>query len=385
MLGGMALDCPYVECPGCPARDAEYGAQLEAKATRLRAALAGYPSLAKLAVEPIVAAAHVVGYRHRAKLPVVEAGGALRMGLYTSGRTIVDTPGCPVLHPEVRRVLDGLRAWMAEGRLAAPAGPVTGVDVRFVAAAGACQATIACRGGELPGGARAARRLRRAIPGLATVAVSRSDPRGVRVLGEEPRVLAGPTTLIEKVGATAYRLAPGAFFQVDPRQAAELARLVAAALGGARRIADVYCGVGAYALALAAARADVEVVGIEESPEAIRAARLAAADAGLEGRVRFVEGQAEDVLARGELAGGVDGVVLNPTRHGAEARALEAIARAAPAAVAYVSCDPVTLARDLDLLARAGYRATLVTPVDLFPQTFEVETVVALGRAGAAS
>src|SRR5262245_36678411 len=125
------LDCPYLTCPGCPARDTTYPAQLEAKTTRLRAALARYPALGALRIEPIAGAAHIVGYRHRAKLPVVAEGGAVRMGLFTAtGRIVVDTPGCPVLHESVRAVLDGLRAWLAAERLAAPLGPVTGVDVR---------------------------------------------------------------------------------------------------------------------------------------------------------------------------------------------------------------------------------------------------------------
>jgi 23S rRNA (uracil-5-)-methyltransferase RumA len=358
-----------------------YADQLEAKVARLRAALSRHALLGEAALDPIEPAARIVDYRHRAKLPVVDAGGAVHAGLYaTPGRVVVDTPGCPVLHPTVREVLVALRAWLGDARLAGPAGPVTGVDVRHVAAAGACQVTLACRGGDLPGGARAARRLRRAIPGVATVAVSRADPSGFRVLGEAPRVLAGPASLEERVGATAYRLAPGAFFQVAPLQAIELVRRVDAALAGARRIADVYCGVGVYALALAP-RCDT-VVGIEESPEAVRAAWWAAKDAGLEHRVRFVEGAAEEVLER-ELSaagGGFDGLVLNPTRRGADPRALAAIARAAPAAVAYVSCDPDSLARDLEILGRAGYRPARISPVDLFPQTFEVETVVALVR-----
>jgi len=382
------LDCAVRACPGCPARDTTYDQQLAAKEARLRAALARYPALGALVTpEPglimsIVPAAHITGYRHRAKLPVEREGAALRIGLYTSvGRTVVDTPDCPVLHPEARAVLAALRPWLAEEGVAAPAGPVTGLDVRYVADAKACQVTIACKGGELPGGAHAARRLMRDVPGIAQLAVSRADPRGLRVLGDAPRVVAGPASLPERIGATSYRLTPGAFFQVDPRQAHELATRVGAALAGARRIADLYCGVGAYALALAPS-CDA-VVGIEESATAVDAARLAAREAGLEGRVRFVPRRSEDALAEGaldSLGGPCDGLVLNPARRGAHPRALEAIAQAAPAKVAYVSCDPDTLARDLDHLHWAGFRAVRVSPVDLFPQTFEVEAVVALEK-----
>ncbi|MBI4614478.1 MAG: 23S rRNA (uracil(1939)-C(5))-methyltransferase RlmD [Planctomycetes bacterium] len=372
------LDCPYRDCPGCPARDSSYAEQLEKKRSRLLAALARFPSLAGLAVEPIVPSPHITGYRHRAKLPVLECEGQVHLGLFAAtGHRVLDTPECPVLAPALREALSTLREFLAARGLAAPEGPVAAIDARLSSTTGEIQLALACRDGSLPGGEEAARELLAAVPGLTSVALSRADPRGVRVLGSQPRVLAGSPSIEEKIGGVSLGLEPGAFFQVDPRRAAVLVGLVAGALSGCRRILDVYCGAGTYALALAS-RAE-EVLGLDEVAASVESARSAAREAGLEGRVRFVQGQSEKLLGHGAVRESAwDGIVLNPARRGSDPVTLAALAQFKPRSVVYVSCDPETLARDLDTLHWRGFSAQRIVPVDLFPQTWEVETVAVL-------
>jgi 23S rRNA (uracil1939-C5)-methyltransferase len=141
-----------------------------------------------------------------------------------------------------------------------------------------------------------------------------------------------------------------------------------------RRVVDAYCGVGTFAVLLAE-RAD-EVIGIEESPAAVR-------DAVHNGRdlpnVRFVQGKTEEVLPR--LEGEVDAVVLDPSRLGCHPAVLEALLGRRPDQLVYVSCDPATLARDLRALVQGGYRLEQVEPIDLFPQTYHIESVSLLRAA----
>jgi 23S rRNA (uracil-5-)-methyltransferase RumA len=350
----------HPRCPGCPLLELEAAAQLTRKRDRIGRAFALFPHLpVPPAVRP---SAWTEAYRHRLKLPVHVGPQGVAMGLYSrDGREVLDTPDCPVLAEPLRRAIPPLKAWLADRR------GVHAVDLRVSAATGELALVLACADGDLPGGRRAANALRTAIPGLAGVAVSRADREGKRVLGAAPRVIAGSAWIAEEVGGVRYRLHPGAFFQVDPRQAAVLHGLVADAVGDARRVVDLYSGVGAYARMLAPGRE--RVVAVEELPQAARAAREGAPP-----NVEVIEGDATEFPLEG-----FDCAVLNPARRGATPALLARLARCVPRVV-YVSCGPETLARDLDCLAALGLVARNVAPIDLFPQTAEVETVVTLTR-----
>lgn len=335
-----------------------YADQLVAKQTRLAEAFALYPHLPP--APPVLGSAWTDGYRHRLKLPVHVGGEHVAIGLYDrSGREVLDTPDCPVLDPRLRDALGPLLKWM-RGK-----SGVHSVDLRVSELAGELQLVLAVDKGALPGGVK---KLVELVPGLVSVAISKGDPEGRRVLGQDARVVAGRPELEEGIGDTRYRLHPGAFFQIDPRQAAVLHGLVRGFAGRPRRVLDLYAGVGAYGLALAPGAE--RVVLVEELPQAARAAKAAAPS-----NVEVVEGRAEDV----DVGAGFDLVLLNPARRGAEPALLERLPRLAPRVI-YVSCGPETLARDLDVLAAHGLRVKEVRAIDLFPQTAEVETVVLLER-----
>ena len=136
-------------------------------------------------------------------------------------------------------------------------------------------------------------------------------------------------------------------------------------------LVDAYAGVGTFAILLAD-RAG-KVIAIEESSSAVEDAKFLADN--IE-NVQFVLGKTEDVIA--DLDAEIDALILDPPRVGCHPDALEAILRFAPKKIAYVSCDPSTLARDLDILLQGNYRIDHVQPIDMFPQTYHVECVVSL-------
>ena len=308
------------------------------------------------------------GYRHRLKLPLARTSRGLQMGLRNPDTgDIVHTPDCPVLAPGLRATVPPLLKWLASRR------GVHSVDLRVSGHSGEQQLVLACRGGELEGGARAARALIRAVPELVSVAVSRADKAGKRVMGATPRVVAGRQRLVERIGDTELSIHPGAFFQVDPDNAQQLHRLVAEGVGSARRVLDLYAGVGAYGRMLAKDPGR-RVVAVEEVPAAVRSARE-----GAPRNFTVIEGRVEDVLGRRELVDGAEVAILNPARRGAMPAVLQAMARRVERIV-YVSCGPEALARDLDVLAASGMHAVRIAALDLFPQTAEVETVVVLER-----
>lgn len=342
-----------------------YDEQLRRKSGRLAGALARFPHLGLPPLRPIVGSAWTEAYRHRLKLPVFHGRDGVAVGLYDrDGHNVVDTPDCLVLADPLRAALPRLVGWLRGHH------EVHSIDLRASQATGALQLVLAVHG-DLTGGARGIRDLQRQLPTLRSVAVSRADPEGKRVMGSSPRLLAGDGEIEERIADAAYRLFPGAFFQVDPRQAAVLQNLVREGVGDAKSLLDLYAGVGAYALALAPGRN--RVVAVEEVPQAADAARAVAPP-----NVKVITSKVEDWTPEGTF----DAVIINPARRGSDPVSLARVAKLAPRLV-YVSCGPETLARDLDVLAAHGMRVKSIQPIDLFPQTHEVETVVTLERGPA--
>lgn len=350
-------------CPGCPLLDRSYPDQLKAKGARLQEALSLYPHLSLYRTPDVIGAAFTEGYRHRLKLPVHIGAERVAIGLYDrSNGQVLDTPDCPVLAPVLRQAMRTIAHWLLGRR------GIHAIDLRVSDATGELQLVIACQGGDLHGGPRAAEDLMKRIPGLTSVAVSEADPDGRRVMGRRPRPIAGERSIEEAIGTTRYQLHPGAFFQADPRNAVHLHEIVRGYVGDAETVLDLYAGVGAYALAMAEGRR--RVVAVEEVRQAAKAARHMAPP-----NVEVVTSSVEDL----KLTEPFDVAILNPARRGSDLHTLTQVAKLAERIV-YVSCGPEALARDLDILAAHGMRVLDIQTIDLFPQTAEVETVVHLAK-----
>jgi 23S rRNA (uracil1939-C5)-methyltransferase len=184
----------------------------------------------------------------------------------------------------------------------------------------------------------------------------------------------------EQLLGESFRIRPSSFFQTNTAQAEKMAQMVLAGLFPIDRSAtapvtllDAYCGVGTFALMLAR-RAD-RVIAIEESASSIKDARwnLRSAE-----NVEILQGKVEDLLP--DLAEKIDGLVIDPPRAGCQLPVLEALARHPVRRIVYVSCDPSTLARDLDILCHqsATYHLCSVQPLDMFPQTAHIECIAVL-------
>jgi 23S rRNA (uracil1939-C5)-methyltransferase len=187
--------------------------------------------------------------------------------------------------------------------------------------------------------------------------------------------LVGQEYISEVLAGQEYRISANSFFQANTSQAEELVRLVRDYLDpmGGEILLDAYCGVGVLGLSLVS---EVGLlIGVEESPSAVADACF---NAGLADNAEFVEGRVEEFLPYLETP--IDLAVLDPPRQGCASEALIALAELAPRKIVYVSCDPATLARDARRLVQAGYQLIEVQPVDMFPQTYHIESVALLRR-----
>jgi 23S rRNA (uracil1939-C5)-methyltransferase len=375
-------------CGGCLLQHLEYPAQLGWKQARVARALAERPELAAVSVEACVSSPHPLGYRNKSKLVAARAGGRLVLGAYAPrSHAVVDLAGCRIAEPPLDETAAAVRTVLEEAGIrpydeATLTGELRHVVLRANHAGKVLAVLIATR--PLPAGEVLAKRLRTARPEILGVVEHLNPSRGNALFtdgGDDDRILDGTGTIEDRVEvegrAVRVALAPGAFFQANREVAALAYAALARALAPApnERVVDAYCGVGGIALALAPHAG--EIIGVESHAGAVASATASAALNGIT-NARFVAADVTAALAKIDRA---DLVVLNPPRKGCDAAVLHEILRLAPRAVAYLSCDPDTLARDLAVLAAHGYRCDSVTPFDMLPHTPHVEALAILARS----
>ena len=376
-------------CGGCLLQHLDYPAQLGWKHARVTRAFSGQRSLAGVRIEGCVASPRPLGYRNKSKLVVARIGEGRRLvlGAYAPrSHDVVDLAGCRVAEPPLDETAAALRTLLDEaGVLPYDERTLTGnlrhVVLRSNHAGQVLVVWIVAR--PLLDGAALARQLRAVRSEVVGVVEHENRTRGNVLFSngfESDRLLDGAGTIEDLVAAAGrdvrVTLSPGAFFQANRGVAGLAYTAVVNALAPAPtdRIVDAYCGVGGIALALAPHAG--EVIGVESHAGATADATDSAARNAI-ANVRFVAGDAAQVLSTIDRA---DQVVLNPPRKGCARAVLDEVVRLAPRAIAYLSCDPDTLARDLALLAARGYRCDAVTPFDMLPHTPHVEALAILSR-----
>ena len=378
--------CPHFpDCVGCALIGKPYGEQLRIKQQRVHDACSTYPSLITAQIGAIVGSPKAFGYRNQAKLVARHTGRGLLLGIYKPGsHEVVDIHQCPVHHPLIGPVLDAV-AQVVE-RCAIPiyderthTGALRYVVVRVSTWKKAVQVILVTADRNVPHMRDVVRALLRVRGVVSVVQNVNADPGNV-ILSAQFQPLSRETALIERIGGLKLKTHPGAFVQANIPVARKLYdHALRCASPTATDIAiDLYCGVGALTFCLATAAK--HVAGIEASAIAVADAKENIRLNGFH-NVRFYCGDAAETLATvaGRL-GRVDVLTLNPPRKGTDAPTRAAIVACVPRRIVYISCDPTTLARDLDWFAAHGYATEHVQPFDMLPQTEHVECVATLQR-----
>jgi 23S rRNA (uracil1939-C5)-methyltransferase len=377
--------CPhYPHCIGCPFIDVPYPEQLARKREIVARSLARHPLLAGLDAPAVGAAPHRLGYRTRIKLVVRASRGEIAAGLYVPGtHRVMDISSCAV-HPQpVNQVVRYLKKKCVELKITpyderVDSGELRYLDLRYSFARREVSVTLVTRHREFPQGGPLARSLMRKFASVNGVIQNINEQRGNVIWGENYRTLAGRDTLLEKIGSLMLAFPPGVFSQANPATAQILYDSVAemAGLTGRDTALDLYCGVGPISLTLA--RHARLVWGVDDSLTSIDTAKQNARRNGV-GNCRFYYGDVARKAAEAKNSlGRIDCVVANPPRKGIQPAALNALIALKASRLVYVSCEPASLARDLDQLAQQGYRVSGLRCFDMFPQTDQVETVAVL-------
>ena len=369
-------------CGGCSWQHVTYEAQLAAKAASVRDSLQRLGGFLDLAIRPIIPAPDTFYYRNKMEFAFHPDG---TLGLHPRGAwyDIISLKECLLESPLAVTIVKAAQEFVRARGISlyhprSQQGLLRELCIRQSRGTGETLLGIVTSPGAFPEGNEMAAHLAHIDQGITGVVRSiRATPDSASPLGETT-VLFGNDTITEITAGLRFRIRLDTFYQTNSVQAERLVAVVKDLAGDVTgaQVVDVYCGVGVFSLALAAVGA--RVIGVEVVESAVEAARANAIANGLDG-VIFQAGDARKVLADVLPAGLAPKViVLDPPRAGAGGKVMRRIARACPERIVYVSCNPTTLARDLVELRPFGYRVTAVQPIDLFPQTYHVETVLTL-------
>ncbi len=338
--------CPHFgTCGGCQWQHAAYEAQLGFREKILRSQFERIARLPQVRVQHSLAMSDPWNYRNHVQLHIDETG---QLGFIAAmEQRIVPIQECHIMHPLLLDVFYALEIDFAELRT---------VSLRAGTATGEQMLVLETAGEEPP-------MLEADLP-VSCVFLLRDGT---------PVTYVGNNYITEEVGDRSFRISASSFFQANTPQTEVLLDTLEEYLSplGHELLLDVYCGVGTFGLSLAHRVA--KVIGVDEDQAAIEDALHNSQDTA---NTEFLQGTAEEVLPA--LEEKVDLVILDPPRRGCRRQAVEALVKLAAPKVVYVSCDPATLARDVGRMAQAGYEVVDVQPVDMFPQTCQVEAIALL-------
>ena len=375
----------YEECGGCQLQHLSYEAQLRAKRAQVVDALTHIGKLPQIPVMETLRAEEPWNYRNKMQFPIGRNSGKIVIGCFAQGsHRIINTENCHIQRAENNDLANAAREIAEQLHI-----PVYNEDthkgvlrhiVGRVGRSNDLMAVIVTATKQLPRAKDFVRMMRERLPNLVSVHQNIQTYRNNVIMGRDTQLLWGQPTIIDSLGRLNFHISPRSFFQVNTRQAERLYEqtLAYADLHGTETVIDAYCGTGTITLFLA--QKARKVYGIEIVQPAILDARKNARDNNVK-NAEFIVGDATAVMPALYKQGiRPDVVVVDPPRAGCTETVLRTFANMKPQRIVYVSCNPATLARDLAILKELGYLAQEVQPVDLFPQTSHVETVVLLSR-----
>ena len=386
----IPVDCAVAgPCGGCSLRHLDYTAELRAKQENVTDAFRRIGGL-DVPVLDICPSPEVDRYRNKVQFPVgLDKNGNPCIGFY-AGRThrIVPCPDCKLQPGVLNDIGNALCRFFAENGIQ-PYNEETGrglvrhIFLRRGAHSGQIMVCLVCTRPNLPHADALCTRLREQFADIATILLNVNSKNTNVILGTETHTLYGPGYIEDTLCGVPVQLGPLSFYQVNTLAAERLYGIAAqyAQLTPDDLLLDLYCGMGTIGLSMVDHCR--ELVGVEIVPEAIESAKANAARMGdaVAAKSCFFcadAGQAATRLAAEGLH--PDVVMLDPPRKGCDEATLSAVVRMAPRRVVYVSCNPATAARDAAWLEQNGYHTEQVQPVDLFPRTKHVETVVLLSK-----
>ena len=375
--------CPHAKkCGGCQLQHLPYERQLVQKQRRVQELLGGFGP-----VLPILGMEEPTHYRNKVTAAfALDRNRKIISGIYQPGsHAVVPVDSCLIEDETADRIIVDIRKMLPDFKIKvfderSGAGWLRHVLVRRGFATGEVLVVLVAVSPIFPTQKHFVKALREMHPEITSIVLNINDRFGPVVLGTREKVLYGEGFIEDLLCSHRFRISPRSFYQINPVQTEKLYRTAVdfAGLTGTETVLDAYCGIGT--IGITASDKARQVIGVELNRDAVADAIANARLNGIK-NCWFTAGDAGEYMEQMVRDGmRPDLVFLDPPRAGSDERFLSSLLRSAPKKVVYVSCDPETLARDLGMLTRGGYRVRKIQPVDMFPYTKHVETVVLLSR-----
>lgn len=382
---GTRKPCPLAKkCGGCQLQSMTYEEQLGFKQAKCKRLLGRFAK-----VSPILSMEDPTHYRCKVQAAFTYDNRRRRLisGVYQSGsHRVVPVNDCLIENRKADEIIVTIRKLAQSFKFQAydedsKRGFLRHVQVRVGYHTGEVMVVIVSGKPMFPSKRNFVNALLKEHPDITTIVHNVNPYHTNLVLGPKNEVLYGKGYIEDELCGCTFRISPGSFYQINPQQTEVLYHTAMdfAGLNGKETVFDAYCGTGTIGL-IAATRGAGKVIGVELNKTAVRDAKSNARRNGID-NAEFYAADASRFITEMAAAGEkVDVLMMDPPRAGSTEEFLSAVCKMAPPRVVYVSCNPETLARDLKYLTRHGYIAKAIQPVDMFPFTEHVETVVLMSK-----
>ena len=375
--------CPLAKkCGGCQLQNMTYDRQLKWKQARCEILLRKFGKVSK-----IIGMEKPYHYRNKVQAAFGRTkSGKIISGVYQSGsHRIVSVDTCMTedetadkIIVDIRNMIPRFKIWTYDEDKGT--GFLRHVLVKRGFTSGEVMVVIVGASGYFPMKKKFTAALLEMHPEITTVVLNINPKNTNLVLGDKEEILYGNGYIEDTLCGCVFRISPKSFYQINPIQTEKLYNkaMEFAQLDAKTRVIDAYCGIGT--IGLVAAKTAGEVIGVELNPDAVKDAVSNCKRNGMK-NAKFYCADAGDFMealaAEGESA---DVVFMDPPRAGSSKKFIESLAKMAPQRIVYISCNPETLARDLQMIVKKGYTVKSIQPVDMFPHTNHIECACLLSK-----
>lgn len=377
------IACPVAKkCGGCQLLNLSYPEQLRLKQSTVERLLKKYHK-----VEPIIGMETPYHYRNKVQAAFyTNKQGKIISGVYQSGsHHVVGVESCLTEDETADKIIVAVRKLLPSFRLTTynedtGRGFLRHILVKRGFATNQIMLVLVTGTPVFPSKNNFVRAVLKQFPEITTIVQNINNYNTNLVLGDQQKILYGKGYIEDILCGCRFRISPKSFYQINPVQTEVLYNTAMdyADLNGSETVLDAYCGIGTIGI-VAAKRGAGRVIGVELNGEAVRDA-ISNAKANNLRNIYIQKGDAGDFMAEvAEEKERPDVVFMDPPRAGSSPKFLDSLIKMSPKIVVYISCNPETMARDLDyLLGKSGYKVQKIQPVDMFPHTKHIETVALL-------